>query len=92
MAASSRSQVLSLYKLLMKESSKFPSYNYRTYALRRVRDAFKENKHVEDSKTVEVLLNKARDNLAVLQRQVSIGQMYATQKIVVEEHRGKKTI
>ncbi|XP_069047142.1 LYR motif-containing protein 4 isoform X2 [Lepisosteus oculatus] len=69
MAASSRSQVLSLYRLLMKESSKFPSYNYRTYALRRVRDAFKENKHVEDSKTVEVLLNKARDNLAVLQRQ-----------------------
>ncbi|MBN3318789.1 LYM4A protein, partial [Atractosteus spatula] len=72
MAASSRSQVLTLYRLLMRESSKFPSYNYRTYALRRVRDAFKENKHLEDSKTVEMLLNKGRDNLAILQRQVRI--------------------
>lgn len=29
MAASTRSQVISLYKMMLKESSRFPSYNYR---------------------------------------------------------------
>lgn len=29
MASSSRAQVLSLYRMLIKESKKFPSYNYR---------------------------------------------------------------
>ncbi|KAG9347715.1 hypothetical protein JZ751_003728 [Albula glossodonta] len=70
MAASSRTQVLSLYRMLMKESKKFPSYNYRTYALRRIRDAFRENQSVSDPKTVEVLLSQARDSLALIQRQV----------------------
>ncbi|KAI7792598.1 lyr motif-containing protein 4a [Triplophysa rosa] len=70
MAASSTAQVLSLYRLLMKESKKFPSYNYRTYALRRVRDAFRENKTVEDPKVLEELLNRARDSLALIQRQL----------------------
>uniref|UniRef100_A0A3Q2FN57 Complex 1 LYR protein domain-containing protein n=1 Tax=Cyprinodon variegatus TaxID=28743 RepID=A0A3Q2FN57_CYPVA len=28
MAASTRSQVISLYRMMLKESSKFPSYNY----------------------------------------------------------------
>ncbi|KAL1249036.1 hypothetical protein QQF64_022354 [Cirrhinus molitorella] len=69
MAASSREHVLSLYRLLLKESKKFPSYNYRTYALRRVRDAFRENRTVEDPKVVEGLLNRARDSLALIQRQ-----------------------
>ncbi|XP_066580501.1 LYR motif-containing protein 4 isoform X3 [Amia ocellicauda] len=69
MAASSRSQVLSLYRLLIKESKKFPSYNYRTYALRRVRDSFKENGAMEDPKAIEELLNKGRESLAVIRRQ-----------------------
>ncbi|KAF5905257.1 LYR motif-containing protein 4, partial [Clarias magur] len=69
MAAPGRTQVLSLYRMLLRESYKFPSYNYRTYALRRVRDAFRENRSVEDPKVQEQLLNKARDNLAIIQRQ-----------------------
>ncbi|KAJ8418721.1 hypothetical protein AAFF_G00002200 [Aldrovandia affinis] len=72
MAASSRTQVLSLYRMLMKESKKFPSYNYRTYALRRIRDAFRENQNVNDPKTLEVLLSQAWDNLALIQRQLAV--------------------
>ncbi|KAI1888878.1 hypothetical protein AGOR_G00173300 [Albula goreensis] len=89
MAASSRTQVLSLYRMLMKESKKFPSYNYRTYALRRIRDGFRENQSVSDPKTVEVLLSQARDSLALIQRQVAIGQLYTTQKTVVENQGAK---
>ncbi|XP_041717956.1 LYR motif-containing protein 4 [Coregonus clupeaformis] len=84
MAASTRAQVLSLYRILMKESKKFPSYNYRTYALRRVQDAFRANRSVEDPKMVEQLLNQGRDNLDIIRRQVAIGKMYPTQKTIVE--------
>ncbi|XP_028824525.1 LYR motif-containing protein 4 isoform X1 [Denticeps clupeoides] len=85
MAASSKAQVLSLYRMLIKESKKFPSYNYRTYALRRVRDAFRENHKVDDPKVQEQLIRKAWDTLALIQRQVSIGQMYQAQQTVVED-------
>ncbi|XP_073687242.1 LYR motif-containing protein 4 [Garra rufa] len=90
MAASGREHVLSLYRLLLKESKKFPSYNYRTYALRRVRDAFRENRTVQDPKIVEELLNRARDSLALIQRQVSIGKMFEIQKTVVEQEEKKR--
>ncbi|KAM9839814.1 LYR motif-containing protein 4 [Aulostomus maculatus] len=85
MATSSRTQVISLYRMLLKESQTFPSYNYRTYALRRVRDAFRVNKTIEDPKTVERLVLEGRQTLALIQRQVSIGRMYEAQKTVVEE-------
>ncbi|KAK7159091.1 hypothetical protein R3I94_005432 [Phoxinus phoxinus] len=84
MASCSRAQVISLYRMLMKESKKFPSYNYRTYALRRVKDGFRENLHVENPKTLDMLINQARENLAVIKRQVSIGLLYSVQRTVVE--------
>ncbi|XP_047205533.1 LYR motif-containing protein 4 [Girardinichthys multiradiatus] len=84
MAASTRPQVISLYRMMLKESSKFPSYNYRTYTLRRVRDAFRANRKVEDPKVVEKLLVEGRQMLALIQRQVSIGKMYEAQRMVVE--------
>ncbi|XP_076617069.1 LYR motif-containing protein 4 [Chaetodon auriga] len=85
MAASTRVQVISLYKMMLTESKKFPSYNYRTYALRRIRDAFRANRTVEDPKTVERLMVEGQQTLALIQRQVAIGKMFETQKIVVEE-------
>ncbi|XP_043920792.1 LYR motif-containing protein 4 isoform X2 [Protopterus annectens] len=84
MAASSRTQVLSLYRSMLKESKKFTSYSYRTFAIRRIRDAFRENKSCVDSSAVEAQIRKAQESLAVIQRQVSIGQMYAVQKLVIE--------
>ncbi|KAF3703888.1 LYR motif-containing protein 4A [Channa argus] len=84
MAASTRSQVISLYRMMLKESNKFPSYNYRTYALRRVRDAFRANGKIEDPKAVERLMEEGQRTLALIQRQVSIGQMYKSQRTVVE--------
>ncbi|KAF1373328.1 hypothetical protein PFLUV_G00259390 [Perca fluviatilis] len=69
MAASTRAQVISLYRMMLTESKKFPSYNYRTYALRRVRDAFRANGKVEDPKTVERLMEEGHQTLAVIQRQ-----------------------
>lgn len=83
-ASSTRSQVISLYRMMLKESSRFPSYNYRTYALRRVRDAFRANRKVEDPQSVQKLMEEGERMLALIQRQVSIGKMYGAQRTVVE--------
>ncbi|XP_039567979.1 LYR motif-containing protein 4 isoform X2 [Passer montanus] len=69
MAASSRAQVLRLYRALLRESQRFSGYSYRNYAIRRIKDAFRENKNIADSEKIEELLNKAKANLEVIQRQ-----------------------
>ncbi|CAL9697608.1 unnamed protein product [Knipowitschia caucasica] len=84
MAASSRSQVVSLYKMLLRESSKFPSYNYRTYAVRRVRDAFRDNRSVQEPELLNRLLQEGEQRLQMIRRQVLVGQLYATQKSIIE--------
>ncbi|XP_049604703.1 LYR motif-containing protein 4 [Syngnathus scovelli] len=84
MAAPARAQVISLYRMLLRESFKFPSYNYRKYAVRRVRDAFRVNKNVNEPKLVESLMLEARQSLAMIQRQVAVGTMFQAQKTVVE--------
>ncbi|KAK9527395.1 hypothetical protein VZT92_013962 [Zoarces viviparus] len=85
MAASARAQVISLYRVMLTESKKFPSYNFRTYAVRRVRDAFRANRTVEDPKAVERLMVEGQQTLELIKRQVTIGKMYETQKNVVED-------
>lgn len=83
----SRLQILSVYKLLMRESQKFSNYNFRAYALRRTRDSFKENKLLNDEKLMKKKLDFAKENLAIIKRQVVIGDMYRTEKLVIENLR-----
>lgn len=42
----------------------------RAYALRRVRDAFKENKSLMDSKTIKKEFLHGKENLELIKRQV----------------------
>nr|XP_005603609.1 LYR motif-containing protein 4 isoform X3 [Equus caballus]XP_008517614.1 PREDICTED: LYR motif-containing protein 4 isoform X2 [Equus przewalskii]XP_014715676.1 LYR motif-containing protein 4 isoform X4 [Equus asinus] len=69
MAASSRAQVLDLYRAMLRESKHFSAYNYRTYAVRRIRDAFRENKNVKDPVEIQALVNKAKRDLEIIRRQ-----------------------
>ncbi|XP_062953940.1 LYR motif-containing protein 4 isoform X4 [Cynocephalus volans] len=71
MAASSRAQVLDLYRAMLRESKHFSSYNYRTYAVRRIRDAFRENKNVKDPVEIQTLVNKAKRDLEIIRRQLA---------------------
>ncbi|CAH2229522.1 LYR motif-containing protein 4B [Pararge aegeria] len=80
-------QVLSLYKSLMKESKKFSNYNFRLYALRRIRDAFKESKLLTDPKLIKKEFEYGKQNLEIIQRQVVVGNMYQTEKLVIENVR-----
>ncbi|XP_060949535.1 LYR motif-containing protein 4 [Limanda limanda] len=84
MAASTRAQVISLYRTMLRESSGFPSYNYRTYAVRRVRDAFRANSKEEDPKAVARLIEEGQRTAELIHRQVAVGKMYESQKMVLE--------
>ncbi|XP_041039433.1 LYR motif-containing protein 4 isoform X3 [Carcharodon carcharias] len=70
MAGPSSRQVLSLYRVMLKESKKFSSYNYRTFALRRIKDTFRENKNVTNPEVIQELIEKAEANTEVIRRQV----------------------
>ncbi|XP_052585713.1 LYR motif-containing protein 4 [Peromyscus californicus insignis] len=70
MAASSRAQVLDLYRAMLRESKHFSAYNYRMYAVRRIRDAFRENKNVKNPVEIQALVNKAKRDLEIIRRQV----------------------
>lgn len=65
------------------ESPGTRQYN-RTYAVRRIRDAFRENKNVKDPVEIQTLVNKAKRDLEVIRRQVHIGQLYSTDKLIIE--------
>ena len=77
-------EVLSLYKQLLGKAAKFTDYNYRTYARRRIVDAFKANKDLSDESIIKAKYNFGIDNLGMLQRQTTISQMFTFDKLVVE--------
>ncbi|XP_026325426.1 LYR motif-containing protein 4 isoform X3 [Hyposmocoma kahamanoa] len=59
----------------------------RSYSLRRVRDAFKENKGLTDQKHIKKEIEFAKQSFGVIQRQAAIGDMYKTEKLVIENMR-----
>jgi len=82
--AASRREVLKLYKDLLTESRKFPFYNFRQFAVRKVRDTFRTNKSISDQAEINAKIVEGKKDLAIIARQVTIGQAYATDKLVIE--------
>lgn len=78
-------EVLRLYKVLLRESSKFSSYNFREYALTRVKAAFRESKSVTDSGVIDSRIKEGYKNLDMVRRQVLIGNMFNSEKLVIEK-------
>jgi hypothetical protein len=76
---------LSLYRKLLREGSKFSAYNYRQYAIRRVKDAFREYQHVNDAATLQQLIAQAEVSLKMLQRQVLVNSMYQGSQLIIED-------
>ncbi|KAK4319114.1 hypothetical protein Pmani_009947 [Petrolisthes manimaculis] len=80
-----RNHILSLYKSLLRESHKFSSYNYREYALRRVRDGFRAGRHLANEAEQEQQLQIAQESLEIIKRQVVIGQLYKSPALIIEK-------
>nr|CAI5867838.1 unnamed protein product [Callosobruchus analis] len=81
---SKKVDLLKLYKSLMRESQKIPDYNFRNYALRKVRDSFKANSKITDSTLINNEIQEATKNLEIIKRQAAVGQMYSAEKLVIE--------
>ncbi|KAF9349923.1 hypothetical protein BGX26_011847 [Mortierella sp. AD094] len=82
--AAHRSQVLGLYRSLLHHSSRFASYNFRDYAIRRTRDGFHAAKNETDPEKIQDLIHKAQQQLEVVKRQALISQLYSGEKLVLE--------
>ncbi|XP_012217429.1 LYR motif-containing protein 4 [Linepithema humile] len=80
----SREVILSLYRNLIQESKKWSSYNYRMYALRKIRHEFKENKTLKDEEKIRQYFAKGEEALAMIKRQVTLGSLYSTRPLVIE--------
>ncbi|SPQ19683.1 a2163750-4ee7-4295-b480-621c10712d89 [Thermothielavioides terrestris] len=80
----SAQKVLSLYRQLLRQGNQFASYNFREYAKRRTRDAFRENKDVEDPRRIQELVQKGLKDLQMMKRQTVISQFYQLDRLVVE--------
>ncbi|KAK2075144.1 hypothetical protein P8C59_009294 [Phyllachora maydis] len=84
MSNTSPQQVRSLYRQLLRQGRQFTSYNFREYASRRTRDAFKEHKHVDNPRRVQELMQTALKELQRLKRMTVISQLYELDRLVVE--------
>lgn len=80
-----KARILTLYKSLLRESKKFPSYNFRMYALRKVRDSFRANVTLSNSHEISNKYLEGAKNLEIIKRQVLIGQLYSADKLVIEK-------
>lgn len=54
------------YRQLLRTGEKFQSYNFKEYAKRRTRDAFRENMHVEDPRQIQDLVQKGLKELQTM--------------------------
>ncbi|CAO3598061.1 unnamed protein product [Absidia cylindrospora] len=84
--ANPRTQALSLYRDLLRHGNKFSSYNFRAYAIRRSKDAFRSNQNEVDPSAIAQLLKKGESELQVVKRQAAISNLYTTGDHLVVEN------
>ncbi|GAB1205754.1 hypothetical protein APSETT445_004433 [Aspergillus pseudonomiae] len=85
-------QVRSLFRSLLRQSSQFSNYNFREYARRRTRDAFREHQLETEDRRIQELIQDGLQNLRMMKRQTVISQFYQMDRLVVEGQKtGKQT-
>jgi hypothetical protein len=55
-----------LYRSLLRQSSQFTNFNFREYARRRTKDAFREHQHETDQRRIQKLVQKGLKELQVI--------------------------
>ena len=75
---------LSLYRQLLRASNGFDSYNFRKYALRKVKGSFKEHAKESNPEKISTLIQEAETNLAMIKRQATISHMFKSDPLVIE--------
>ncbi|MCJ1248630.1 hypothetical protein MMC30_005848 [Trapelia coarctata] len=81
-------QIRSLFRSLLRQSNQFAAYNFREYAKRRTKDAFREHKTEVDERRAQDLIQKGLKELQMMKRQTVVSQFFQLDRLVVE---GQKT-
>jgi len=75
--------ILKLYRDLLREAHKYPHYNFRNYAIRRLKDRFKELDMNNINK--EECIEESKETLDQLKRMRKIASLYAKDDLVIEK-------
>ncbi|CRG82942.1 Cell surface glycoprotein 1 [Talaromyces islandicus] len=85
-------QVRSLFRSLLRQSSQFSNYNFREYARRRTRDAFREHQEENEQRKIQEFIQTGLKELRMMKRQTTISQFYQLDRLVVEGQETGKQI
>ena len=76
MASATSPKLLSLYKIMLRESAKFNDTNYRSYAIRRIRDGFKNGAKETERARINGHIAYAKNSLEMIKRQSTVGNLF----------------
>ena len=81
-----RTASLSLYRSLLREAKKVDNYNFRLYAIRRIKVGYRSNIQSNDNKAenAELAYRDGIEQLNVLKRQSIVGNLYPSARSVME--------
>ncbi|KAF2225262.1 hypothetical protein BDZ85DRAFT_90941 [Elsinoe ampelina] len=84
MSSASAYEVRSLYRSLLRTGRQFANYNFREYAKRRTRDAFRQYATISDERRIQELMQNGIRELQMLKRQTVVSQFFQLDRLVVE--------
>ncbi|KAK7340607.1 hypothetical protein VNO77_21315 [Canavalia gladiata] len=73
------SEILSLYRSLLRVARHFPDYNIREYTKRRTVDAFRQNATLSDPSSISSAFSHGNSQLQVAKRQAVVYSLYVPQ-------------
>lgn len=86
------SSLKSLYKSLLRQANQFPQYNFRNYALRKIKYEFSTTlKSLTNPEEINKFVEQERGNLEQLKRMVKVQSLYCPEssKLVIESKENK---
>ncbi|KAF0853072.1 mitochondrial Complex1_LYR_1 motif-containing protein 4-like protein [Andalucia godoyi] len=84
-AVPSRSQVVALYRQVLRNGQQFADYNFREYVQRIARQDFRSNAALSDPVQIASAWEKGVQDAAIVKRQSIINSLYSHGRSVLEK-------
>lgn len=77
-------RVTTIFKQMLKASSNFSDYNFRTYFVRRVNQHMKKYESIQSAEEKDKFIDESEKMLAMLERQSTLSQTFKASKLPIE--------
>jgi hypothetical protein len=87
MSSSALESLQVLYRALLRQAHKFPQYNYKHYAIRKIKEDFAEGRKLVDQPAeLEAFFKREQESLEQLKRMVKVQSLFCHDlpKLVLE--------